>query len=164
MDMTHYRTGSVGTGVREYVLGTDLRAIIRTSPAESDGRYDLVEGFQPAGAMTPLHMHTRYEERLFAVSGSMTVWVGDTEQTMHAGDFAVIPMNTPHTVRAGVDGCHALVVSSPAGFAALVARAGTPTREATAATRLNTELFTAVSEELGDRILGPPGMLPADLE
>jgi mannose-6-phosphate isomerase-like protein (cupin superfamily) len=27
--------------------------------------------------MTPLHLHTRYEERMYVISGSLTVWVGE---------------------------------------------------------------------------------------
>ena len=43
-------------------------------------------------------------------------------------------------------------------------RTGTPVQLATPETELDLELFMAVTTELGDVVLGPPGMLPADYE
>lgn len=148
---------------REFVLGHELRATILTTAAETDGRHDLSECRQPAGGRTPLHLHTRYDERLWVISGSLTIWAGPDQVTLGSGDFYAIPMNTPHAIQAGPDGSHALQISSPAGFAELVARAGTPARLPNAETELDMELFTRVTAELGDVILGPPGMLPGEL-
>jgi mannose-6-phosphate isomerase-like protein (cupin superfamily) len=117
---------SMTSASREFVLGTDTRATILTAGPETDGRHDITHVVQPAGATTPLHMHTRYEERHWVVSGSMTVWAGAEQRTLRPGDFYTIPMNVPHTIRAGPEGARALTISSPAGFAELSARAGTP--------------------------------------
>ena len=148
---------------REFVLGQDLRATVLTTAAETDGRHDLSECRQPAGGRTPLHLHTRYDERFWVVSGSLTIWAGADQVTLRSGDFYAIPMNTPHAIEAGPNGAHALQISSPAAFAELVARAGTPARLASAETELDMELFEHVTAELGDVILGPPGMLPSEL-
>ena len=51
----------------------------------------------------------------------------------------------------------------PAGFAELIARAATPAHLAGPETETDLERFAAVSAELGDQILGPPGTRPADL-
>lgn len=152
------------TRPREFVLGKTARATILTTGAETDGRHDLTYVIQPAGAMTPLHLHRRYEERHWLVSGSMTVWVGSDKRTLHAGDYCAIPMDVPHTIHAGPDGAHALTISSPAGFAELIARAGTPAEAATPDTELDADVFAAVATELGDVLLGPPGIVPADRE
>jgi len=69
----------------------------------------------------------------------------------------------PHAIKAGPNGCRSLLITSPAGFAKLIARAATPARLAGPDTEMDLEIFTSVSAELGDQILGPPGMLPADL-
>ncbi|WP_049568460.1 cupin domain-containing protein [Streptomyces sp. SBT349] len=148
---------------RQYVLGQELRVSILTSAEETDGRHDVVDSFMPAGAATPLHAHTRYEERLWVSSGSLTVWAGDRKVTLRSGDFYTIPLRVPHAIAAGPDGARALNISSPAGFAELIARAGTPLRLATATTALDVELFNALAEEMGDILLGPPGATPADL-
>lgn len=148
---------------RSFVLGQELRATILTTAADTDGRHDLTECTQPAGATTPLHLHTRYEERFWVVSGSMTVWAGSEKVMLRSGDFYAIPTHVPHTIQAGPDGTHALSITSPAGFAELIARTGTPAHIATAETELDDELFMAVTTVLGDVVLGPPGMTPADL-
>ncbi|MFI6338873.1 cupin domain-containing protein [Streptomyces sp. NPDC050535] len=148
---------------RQYALGQDLRVSILTAAEETEGRHDLTDSFMRAGSATPLHAHTRYEERLWVSSGSLTVWAGDAKLTLRSGDFYAIPLHVPHAIAAGPDGARALNISSPAGFAEVIARTATPLHLATDATELDVELFNAVAEEMGDILLGPPGATPADL-
>jgi quercetin dioxygenase-like cupin family protein len=149
---------------REFVLGPErVRATILTTAAETDGRHDLIDSVLPTGSMTPLHLHTRHEERVYVISGSLTVWVGEDKLTVGSGGYYHIPLHVPHTVQASSD-THALLISSPAGFAELVARAGTPAHLATPETEPDLELFMAVTTELGDVVLGPPGTTLADLD
>ena len=148
---------------RVYVLGQDLRATILTTAAETDGRHDMSECRQAPGSTTPLHLHTRYEERLWVIAGSLKVWAGPETLTLTSGDYYAIPMNVPHTVQAGPDGSHALNITSPAGLAELIERTGTPARLATAEPEFDADLFMAVTTELGDVVLGPPGATPGDI-
>ena len=83
---------------------------------------------------------------------------------MGPGGYYQIPTHVPHTVQAGAEDTHAILDSSPAGFAELVARAGTPVHLATPQTEPDLELFMAVSTELGDVTFGPPGMTPDELD
>jgi mannose-6-phosphate isomerase-like protein (cupin superfamily) len=147
----------------DYVLGDQLRATILTTGEDTDGRHDLTLGFMPPGAATPLHVHTRYDERFWVVSGTMTVWAGADTEDLGAGDYYAIPRTVPHALRAGPEGARALMISSPAAFAELVARTGTPAHLATPDTQLDLGLFMTIAAELGDVVLGPPGMTPADL-
>jgi mannose-6-phosphate isomerase-like protein (cupin superfamily) len=155
--------GSTAPG-REYVLGGDAKVTILTTAAETEGRHDFTDTVQPAGARTPLHLHTRYDERFWVVSGSLTVWSGPDTVTLRSGDYYAVPMRVPHAIESGPEGARALQISSPAGFAELIARSGTPAQIATPDTEFDADLFTAVSAELGDVILGPPGTIPADLD
>jgi mannose-6-phosphate isomerase-like protein (cupin superfamily) len=147
---------------RDYVLGQELRVRILTTGADTSARHDVVEAFQFPDTATPLHLHTRYEERLFVLEGACTVWVGSDTVPLGPGDYCAIPLDTPHAIRAGPDGCRSLLISSPAGFAELIARAATPAHLAGPGTQIDLELFASVSAELGDQILGPPGTVPAD--
>lgn len=156
-------TSNTHVHAREFVLGRIMRATVLTGAAETDGRFDLVESRRPPGAMTPLHLHRRCEERFWVASGELAVWAGDTHQVLRSGDYLNVPMGVPHTVRAGDEGCHALTITSPAGFAELVARVGTAAAVADDSTELDVELLARVSAELGDVLLGEPGALPADL-
>ncbi|MBB1154468.1 cupin domain-containing protein [Amycolatopsis dendrobii] len=153
-----------GASARQYVLGQELQVTILTAAAETEGRHDVTDSVMPAGAATPLHLHTRYEERLWVVSGSLTVWAGPDTVTLRSGDFFTIPKHVAHAIKSGPEGARALNITSPAGFAELIERAGTPLALATSETELDAERFAAVAEELGDTVLGPPGMIPADLD
>jgi mannose-6-phosphate isomerase-like protein (cupin superfamily) len=149
---------------RRFVLGPErVQVTILTTAEETDGRHDLIDSMFPAGSATPLHLHTRYEERVYVISGSLDVFVGPDRLTVGAGELYHIPLNVPHMVRGGSEDTHAILISSPAGFAELVARAGTPAHLATPETRPDLELFMAVTTELGDVVLGPPGTTPAEL-
>ena len=148
---------------RDYVLGQELRVRILTTGAETSGRHDLIDAFQLPDTATPVHLHTRYEERLFVLEGACTVWVGPDTMGLGPGDYCAIPLDTPHAIKAGPNGCRSLLVTSPAGFAELIARAATPAHLAGPDTEVDLERFASVSAELGDQILGPPGTRPADL-
>ncbi|MGH9229367.1 MAG: cupin domain-containing protein [Acidimicrobiales bacterium] len=161
--MSQFTTSTPDAPERQFVLGQGLRATILATAEETGGHLDLMDCVQPPGAATPLHLHTKYQERYWVISGSMTVWAGSDRATLGPGDYYVIPTNVPHMVRFGPEGTRALVFSSPAGFAQLVARAGTPAHLATPETELDTDLFMAVTTELGDVVLGPPATTPADL-
>jgi mannose-6-phosphate isomerase-like protein (cupin superfamily) len=148
---------------RDYALGQELTVRILTTGAQTSGRHDLVDAFQLPDTSTPLHLHTRYEERLFVVKGACTVWIGPDTVALGPGDYYAIPLHTPHAIKAGPEGCRSLLISSPAGFAELIARVATPAHLAGPDTEIDLELLAAVAAELGDQILGPPGALPADL-
>jgi quercetin dioxygenase-like cupin family protein len=148
---------------RRYTLGKQLDVRILTTGEETDGRHDFVETFTHPNYATPLHLHTRYQERLAVLEGTCTVWLGPETLELEPGDFVTIPLNVPHAVKAGPDGCRAHLVTSPAGFAELIARTATPAGDEDADDEMDFELFAAVAAELGDEILGPPGMTPADL-
>jgi quercetin dioxygenase-like cupin family protein len=163
-DMTDpTKTADADVRYQEFQLGHGLRATILTTSAETEGRHDLIDGRLASGDMTPLHLHRRYEERLWVVAGRLEVWLGEQHAVLGSGDFVHVPRQVPHAIRAGDDGARALNISSPAGFAELVARAGTPAELATAEVELDLERFMQLTHELGDVVLGPPGTLPADL-
>jgi len=108
---------------------------------------------------TPLHLHTRYDERFFVVCGSMTIWAGAARVELGPGDFYAVARGTPHVIEAGADGARSLNISSPAAFADLVARSGSDADEPLTDAD-STMRFAQLSAALGDVILGPPGTRP----
>jgi quercetin dioxygenase-like cupin family protein len=161
--MTNVTTARGPRAEREFVLGQSGHYTILTTGEDTDGRHDLILGVKAPGSATPLHLHTRYEERLFVLDGSLTIWAGNEKVVLSAGDFYVIPTDVAHMIQAGPDGARALNISSPAGFAELVQRGGTPAASAGPETEIDEQRFTAVTTELGDVILGPPGTLPDEV-
>jgi hypothetical protein len=87
--------------------------------------------------------------------------VGDAVRVLRPGDGMLAPRGVPHTVRAGEGGGRWLVTSTPAGFEAFVRAVGSC--EPSVALPDPSEL-ARVAAEHGIEILGPPGMLPTDLE
>ena len=85
---------------------------------DSDGHLALVEMTVSAdNGGPPLHVHPTHAEGFYVLEGELTVQVGDTIATAHAGDFVFAPADTAHTF-ANFSGSHArmLVVCTPAGF------------------------------------------------
>jgi mannose-6-phosphate isomerase-like protein (cupin superfamily) len=147
----------VGIGpMTEIVLPGHLHARVLTTAQDTEGQFDLVDTAMPPGAATPLHLHTRYEERLWVLEGALLVHCGSERVELTAGDFYRIPRNTPHMVRS-VDGARALAISSPAAFAELLMRGGVPVSGGMPDGVFDPELFGRISAELGDQVLGPPG-------
>ena len=138
--------------------GPSGRITILTTAEETDGRHDLIDSVVPAGSATPLHLHTRYEERVYVISGALTVWVGPDKLTVGAGGYYHIPLNVPHMVQGGAEDTH------PHQLPGRVRRAGRPAWHpahlATPATEPDQGLFMEVTTELGDVVLGPPGATP----
>lgn len=147
-------------GSRNYVVDQHMRVTVLTRGRETDGRHDLVRGFAGPGMATALHTHSRYEERLVVLGGELTVWAGVEKVVLGPGDFYTIRMNVPHMLQAGPSGADTLNISSPAAFAELIERTATPEDLAGPDTDLDLELFTRVTAELGDVVLGPPGTTP----
>lgn len=121
------------------------------------GQYDLIEGYNPPGTMTPLHCHTRYSEQLYVLEGELTVWAGENKVVLTPGGSFLISPGTPHVVATrGDKPLRALVVASPSGFADLIEATGTLNENE----EVDLELFMRVSSEIGDEVLGTPGDLP----
>jgi quercetin dioxygenase-like cupin family protein len=141
----------------------NTRLSVLAGEENTGGRYDLVEGWFSPGTQTPLHRHAAYSEQLYVLDGEFTVWAGGRKAVLRPGDDLIIPAGTAHAVAATGDGpSRALVVASPSGFARLVTEAGTPDGGdgVPPSAPPDMDRFLRVSAELGDEMLGPPGVLP----
>ena len=138
-----------------WLLGSRLTIV--ADHTTTDGQYDLIEGYFPPGTQTPPHRHTRYSEQLYVLEGEFTVWVGKDKAVLGAGESILIPMGTTHVVAALSDRpARGLVVSSPSAFAQLIEATGTLTEDEMP----DMELFSRISTEIGDEVLGAPGDRP----
>ena len=146
---------------KSYWLGGTRLSVI-ASPAATEGRYDLVEGWFPAGTQIPPHRHRRYSEQIYVLEGEFTVWAGDQTAVLRPGDTFTVPAGTTHAVAVTGGGpARGLVVASPSGFARLIMGAGTPdTGGAPPNGPPDPALFDRISAEVGDETLGPPGARP----
>lgn len=134
------------------------RLTIIADHTTTHGQYDLIEGYNPPGTMTPLHRHTRYSEQLYVLEGELTVWAGEKKLVLTPGESFLISPGIPHVVGVLSDQpARALVVAAPSSFARLIAATGTADETEAA----DMALFEQISAEIGDEFLGPPGTLPS---
>ena len=131
----------------------------------SSGAFCLIEMTQPAGDMSPLHVHHRDDETFYVLEGTLSVFAGDEHIVLEAGQAYVAPRGVPHTYRAETD-VRSLLVGTPAGFEQFVRAAGAPAEALTlppADRPVDPEALARTAAEYGIEILGPPGTLPADV-
>jgi mannose-6-phosphate isomerase-like protein (cupin superfamily) len=126
--------------------------------------FDIVEGYFPPGAQSPVHVHSLYSETIYAVEGKLTICIPGEEATLKAGESYFIPCNVPHCiVNASQDSpFKALAITSTNGFAKLVRTVGIPTVEGVNYPDGEHDMAYAIKVmlEIGDTILGPPGSRP----
>ena len=61
----------------------------------------------------PLHRHQHPQEEVWnVVEGALALTIGDVEQVLRAGDAAIVPPETPHSVRPLAD-CRAVIADYP---------------------------------------------------
>lgn len=133
---------------------------ILASQADTDGRYDLVEGNFAPGVETPVHRHFTYAEQLYVLAGEFTVRTEAGTVVLSPGQNHFIPQGMAHSVSAtSPEPARGLVVVSPSGFAHLVQTVGTAADSSglPPASPADMEAFLRVSTEIGEEILGPPG-------
>ncbi len=72
------------------------RFAIRTSVAETSGRYAIIEIVADPGNAVPLHVHAREEEHFLVVEGRVHLTNGDERIELSAGEAATVRRGTPH--------------------------------------------------------------------
>lgn len=125
--------------------------------SETNGQFDMLKNVLDADVEVPLHMHTRYSETLYLISGKVTFFLKGQTVELKAGEHFLVPMNTPHALLNSDEPAEGIVVSSPSGFARLLRTVGVPPDSGK---EVDMELFKKVCEEVGDVLLGPPGTRP----
>jgi len=84
----------------DFQPGMAMRWEITRSTADTGG--ELLETVNWVGPRTggpPLHVHPSAEESYEVVEGTLEVFIDADWQTLHAGQTAVVPPGTPHTLR-----------------------------------------------------------------
>jgi quercetin dioxygenase-like cupin family protein len=136
------------------------RVRVHISASQTAGSLALLESTGPAGDQTPLHVHHADDEGFYVLEGELTLWVGDEQHILRAGESVLAPRGVPHTLRVGHRDARWLVTSTPAGFEDFVRAVGSTEPQPTLP---SPEELARIASQHGIEILGPPGMLPAEL-
>jgi quercetin dioxygenase-like cupin family protein len=106
-------TGPKGGRVVEYGGGSS--AELKIAGEQSGGEFGVVEWEVHAGDEPPIHTHTREDELLYVLEGSITAFVGAQRIDGEAGSFAALPRDLPHGLTVKGESARLLVTLEPAG-------------------------------------------------
>jgi quercetin dioxygenase-like cupin family protein len=102
------------------------RVAVKTSGAETGGRFSQVEVDDPLGTAPPLHIHHQEDETFYVLEGEITVFADAERIEASAGDFAFVPSGVPHAYLVRSERARMLVTFSPAGFEEFFVEMGVP--------------------------------------
>jgi quercetin dioxygenase-like cupin family protein len=102
------------------------RVAVKTSGAETGGRFSQVEVDDPLGTAPPLHIHHQEDETFYVLEGEITVFADGERIDASAGDFAFVPSGVPHAYLVRSERARLLVTFSPAGFEEFFVEMGVP--------------------------------------
>jgi mannose-6-phosphate isomerase-like protein (cupin superfamily) len=123
------------------------RYIIRTSSAETNGAYSMLEVVADPRNGVPMHVHDNVDEHFIILAGKAIIANGDRRSEVAAGSSITIGRGVPHAwcnpsedTRA-----HMLVIFSPGGLEELFRKHA----------RTEPAEMTALANKFGTRITGP---------
>jgi mannose-6-phosphate isomerase-like protein (cupin superfamily) len=99
-------------GAGEGVGGADPE--LKASAASTDGVLTLIESRTTGGA--PHHVHSREDECMYVVEGSISVRCGDDLFRAGPRAFVFLPRGTPHSWDVEGDDAVVLIITVPGGF------------------------------------------------
>lgn len=100
---------------RTVSYGSGSTAELKLMGEQAGGDWAVVEWRVRAGDEPPLHTHTREDETLYVLEGSITAYVGDQRIDVEAGSYAALPKDVPHGLTVRGDEARLLVALVPAG-------------------------------------------------
>jgi quercetin dioxygenase-like cupin family protein len=114
-----------GGGTSVWALGVRVRVMVRAE--ETGGAYSVFEDVIPPGGGPPPHTHSRENETIYVVEGSLTAHLGDETHVVEAGTWVHMPVGVEHWFRNHTDRPTRMILTySPGGFEKWFLEVGTP--------------------------------------
>jgi quercetin dioxygenase-like cupin family protein len=95
--------------------GSGSSTELKLAGEQANDDWAVVEWRLRAGDEPPIHTHTREDETLYVLDGSITAFVGDQRIEVEAGSYAALPKDVPHGLTVRGDEARLLVTLEPAG-------------------------------------------------
>jgi mannose-6-phosphate isomerase-like protein (cupin superfamily) len=144
---------AAGEGLDVSRPGREL--VIMATADQTHDRFVLLEAEIPAHvAGPPIHRHLDSEEAFYVLSGSLTVRLGDTIQTVERGAFVLVPRGLAHGfVTHGDEPARFLTLISPPGFERFELEVAELLRSSS---EPDTDAMAAIARRYGWQMAGPP--------
>ena len=114
MSLTEPVLSGPGAG-RTVTYGSGSSAELKLEGEQSSGDWAVVEWRVRAGDEPPLHTHTREDETVYVLDGTITAYVGDQRIDVEAGSYAALPKNVPHGLTVRGEEARLLITLEPSG-------------------------------------------------
>lgn len=116
---------TAGEGRSVAIVG-DVYRFLATGE-DTNGKYALWEAIVLPGGGPPPHVHSREEEGFYVLEGEITLVVGDKRLVAGPGQFANMPVGTPHSFKNETDRLARMLISvAPAGLEQMFFEVGQP--------------------------------------
>lgn len=138
----------------------DILVTFKVTKDQTDGAFTVMEDRVPPGYATPLHVHSREDERIYVSSGELTFRVGEETFEVFEGSFINMPLGLPHNfVNIGKTEAVLLVTFNPAGIEEMFYEMGRPVTDLTspppAYTPEDIKRIMTIANRYGVEILPP---------
>jgi quercetin dioxygenase-like cupin family protein len=100
---------------RTVTYGGGSSAELKLAGDQSGDDWAVVEWRVRAGDEPPMHTHTREDETVYILDGTITAHVGGEKIDVEAGSYAALPKNVPHTFTVRSEEVRLLDTLEPAG-------------------------------------------------
>jgi quercetin dioxygenase-like cupin family protein len=100
---------------RTVTHGDGSSAELKLAGEQSGSDWAVVELHVRAGDEPPIHTHTREDETVYVLEGSITAFVADQRIDVDAGSYAALPKDIPHGFAVRGEEARLLVTLQPAG-------------------------------------------------
>jgi quercetin dioxygenase-like cupin family protein len=114
MSLTEPVLTGPGAG-RTVTYGGGSSAELKLAGEQAGSDWAVVEWHLRAGDEPPIHTHTREDETIYVLEGSITAFVAGRRIDVEAGSFAALPKNIPHGLAVRGKKARLLITLEPAG-------------------------------------------------
>ncbi|MVM33538.1 cupin domain-containing protein [Spirosoma sp. HMF4905] len=97
-----------------WYAGTLMKVLV--DGEQTNGRFAQIDVTTRPGAEPPLHTHTREDEAIYLLEGSIRFTIGEHVFIAKAGDYVLMPKGIPHTFQVLTETARTILTISPAGF------------------------------------------------
>jgi mannose-6-phosphate isomerase-like protein (cupin superfamily) len=137
------------------------KVIVRVRATQSDGRLGAWESEESLPNALPLHVHTREDEQVVLLEGTIAFLVGDRVHHLVAGDTLALPRGVAHAHVVTSQQARVLTVAMPGGFEQLFVDLGVPALPGTTPPPPDNAALARAAAAFGVQIVGPPPVLDA---
>jgi quercetin dioxygenase-like cupin family protein len=115
IDETGPRAILVGPGEGLDLSYLDNIQHMKVTGDDTGGAFSVAEFVMAPGYSTPRHLHRRFMECGYILSGTVHVWIDGSIRTAGSGSFLLVPPGVPHALRCGDEQVRLLGIAAPGG-------------------------------------------------